>query len=613
MTAENGLPTTGALRQQVAALREQGRHAEAIQVLEQLISQVGENPEDLFAGAFSLAHLGRLEDAAYAYGRVVALAPQHPEAHLRLAELLADLGHPEAAAKSYQNAIHLRPTWGLALREFGIFLHRNGKMEVAQEILERAAEAEPDRWESYLSLGGLYHVRRQYEQANHCYQHGLALAPDNLRLLDNAALLAQADVRYADALRLLDRAIELNPEASKPYRIRAGVLTRLHRHREAIENFQMALRCDPNDLKLFSKMLMVYHYMDSFTPQELYEEHLRFGELVSRTMPPPRSSWPNLREETRRLRIGYLSPDFRHHSVAFFFLSLLSHHDRSQFEIFCYGSVENPDPVTETIQRHCDHWRNILPIPDTQVAQVIGEDQIDILIDLAGHSGETRLPVFALKPAPVQASWLGYPDTTGLPTMDYRLSDAVADPVGAGDDLCCETLVRLPSGFLCYSPPVDAPAVVALPADPGASLTFGSFNNVDKVSETCLELWGAVLKAVPDSRLILKGESLKDRDVVEYCLSCLQCEGIERERVRLVPFLPSQEDHMNLYGEVDIALDAFPYHGTTTTLEALYMGVPVVSLAGNHHAARVGCSIVTHLGRSEWVAASKEEYVRIAS
>jgi protein O-GlcNAc transferase len=313
------------------------------------------------------------------------------------------------------------------------------------------------------------------------------------------------------------------------------------------------------------------------------------------------------------LRIGYLSPDFCHHAVAYFFEPVLAAHDRARVEIFCYANVLTPDVVTQRLRALAEHWRDIAPLSDEQATQVIRADRLDLLVDMAGHTARHRLLVFARRAAPHQLTWLGYPNTTGLTTMDYRLTDSISDPLGTTDSLHTERLVRMPGPFSVYQPPDDAPPVGFLPALAlNAPITFGCFNNFAKITPEIIALWCRLLLVVPSARLMLKSRGLGDVDTARRIHELFAAGGVSPERVVLDGRELSVSAHLALYHQVDVALDAFPYNGATTTCEALWMGVPVVTLAGATHVSRVGASLLTHLGAQDWIATTSDDYLAIA-
>src|SRR5262249_25869327 len=303
----------------------------------------------------------------------------------------------------------------------------------------------------------------------------------------------------------------------------------------------------------------------------------------------------------RLLRIGYVSPDFRQHSVAYFLEPLLRGHDRQQVEVFCYGDVARPDSVTTHLQELADHWLVTVGTSHQALAERIRTDRIDILVDVAGHTAGNRLLVFARKPAPVQVTWLGYPNTTGLKAIDYRLVDAVTDPAGEADAWASESLVRLEGGFLCYGALTDAPAPTLPPCLGTGTITFGSFNNPAKVSAATFDAWAKLLSRLPQARLLLKGTPFADAATRALFLARLDERGVAAERVDLMGSVSSATQHLALYHRMDIALDPFPFNGTTTTCEALWMGVPVITLRGHRHAGRVGASLLTQIGLTDLI------------
>jgi predicted O-linked N-acetylglucosamine transferase (SPINDLY family) len=312
------------------------------------------------------------------------------------------------------------------------------------------------------------------------------------------------------------------------------------------------------------------------------------------------------------LKIGYVSADFRIHSVARFFETLLANHNRDSVETFCYADIESSDHVSERLASLSDHWCPVRGLTDDELAGKVYADEIDILVDLGGHTANNRLCMFALKPAPIQVSWLGYPDTTGLTSMDYRVTDARADPPGKTDRWYSEDLLRLPNGFLCYRPPRDSESVTPLPVAGRGFITFGSFNALPKVTRKVVSVWASILTSVPNSRLIMKNKSFIDPATRQRYQSLFEEHAIDPDRIDLLGWVSGVNAHMALYGSVDIGLDTFPYNGTTTTCEALWMGVPVLTLQGMTHVERVGASLLSRLDLHDWIAGDPDQYVRKA-
>mgnify|MGYP001076071199 CR=1 FL=1 len=375
--------------------------------------------------------------------------------------------------------------------------------------------------------------------------------------------------------------------------------------------YRQCLAATPGDLQARSNLLMLLNYLPDADAARVFAEHLEWGRVAESRIPRLDPAGFD-HDPQRRVRVGYVSPDFREHSVASFIEPVLRQHDRSRFEVCCYSSLPTPDETTLRIRASVDVWRDIHKLSDGEAARLIRDDRIDILVDLSGHTSGGRLGIFAARPAPLQMTWMGYPNTTGLGAIDYRITDGVADPAGE-EAWYSEALMRLDGCFLCYQPDPDTPEVAPLPALANGHVTFGSFNNFSKINPGVLQLWSEVLKQVPGSRLLLKCPALTDAFVQRRVSDALQALGIGAERVDLLGHTRTRQDHLALYARVDIALDTFPYNGTTTTCEALWMGVPVVTLSGRHHAGRVGASLLKAVGHPEWIAATAENYVRTAT
>jgi protein O-GlcNAc transferase len=357
---------------------------------------------------------------------------------------------------------------------------------------------------------------------------------------------------------------------------------------------------------------MSLNYYPPYSSQAIAEEHFLWDQrhaqpLTNRIKTLSIDDSPN-----RRLRIGYLSPDFREHVVAFFASPILASHDHTDFEIFCYANVAHPDSITARFQKMADHWRNIDGISDERTAEMIREDRIDILVDLAGHSGDHRLLVLARKPAPIQATYVGYPATTGLKTVDYRITDAVADPPGMTESLHSEQLARLPRCNWCYEPLPEVMAAVTDPPNPEPHpIVFACFTNPAKVNQETINLWGQILQQVPGSSLVLKAGSLGSDSVRQRFAEMMTRAGMAADRFQLIRSMGLTE-HLKHFNKIDIFLDTFPYNGTTTTCETLWMGVPVVTLAGKSHVSRVSASLLTAVGLPELIADAPDQYVKIA-
>jgi predicted O-linked N-acetylglucosamine transferase (SPINDLY family) len=411
------------------------------------------------------------------------------------------------------------------------------------------------------------------------------------------------------AAALYEIAIELRPDLAEAHGNLASVLKNLGQFDKALASFQEAIRLKPDDDISHSGLIFTLNYLPNIAPKDILTAHIAWAKRHADPLKPKSPLHANVPEPDRRLRIGYVSADFRRHPIGQFILPLLENHDHQRSEIFCYSNVQFPDAITERMQKSCDAWRDISPLADDPAAKLIQSDAIDILIDLSGHTAGNRLKFFAQKPAPIQVTYLGYPNTTGLSAIDYRLTDSIADPADQTDALNVEKLWRLPTCAWCYQPLERPPEIRPRPDGP---ITFGCFNAFAKINPPLLNLWADLLNRVPGSRIILKSAGTGVNTVRSNLLQHFARRNIPADRVELLGNIPDPHQHLDLYNRIDIALDTFPYHSTTTTCEALHMGVPVVTLAGNTHVSRVGVSLLTNVGLAEMITQSPEEYITIS-
>jgi predicted O-linked N-acetylglucosamine transferase (SPINDLY family) len=415
-----------------------------------------------------------------------------------------------------------------------------------------------------------------------------------------------------EAAQCLRRAIQLHPRerSATTHNTLANTLRLQGKLAEALEHYAISLSIEPDAADVRSNYLYVHNCLAEQNLSAIFQAHREFGARCDRPMPPAARVGGGT---PGRLRVGYVSPDFRQHSVAHFIEPVLAAHDRERFEVFCYANNTVSDDTTRRLKALVPQWRLIHGRDDAEVAQLIRADGIDILVDLAGHTAKNRLPLFGLKPAPVQVTWLGYPNTTGMTTMDFRITDRFADPPGESDSLHTERLYRMPECFLCFLPPAPSPDVGPLPALHRGFVTFASFNNFAKITPQVIAAWARLLQRVPGSRLAMKNISMDAAHVREHLRTALARAGIEAARLELLSPSATPMEHLERYNAVDIGLDPFPYNGTTTTCDALWMGVPVVALEGRSHVGRVGVSLLNNAGLAQLVARDGDDYVEIAA
>lgn len=527
-----------------------------------------------------------------------------------------------------------------------VALFEQGRLPEAEEICLALFRANPAHAPTFELMGSLRQQQGRHADAEHCFRQALAIDPNHPEAVFNLGNLLMTLGRSAEALPYYQRSEQLLPGHPMPGSNLGVALTDVGRHTEAIAAIRRALAIQPgyyfarNNLAMFLSLtgkvaasipeyrraireagdypnaemglLLALNSLAELTPGQVFAEHRAWGLRASSLLSSERLRPAVDRTPDRVIRLGFVSADFRDHAVATFLEPLLTHLDRSRFFVAGYSDVRAPDAVTARLQGLCQLWRPMYGAPDAAWAAQVAADRIDILVDLGGHTAGARLRAFARRPAPVQVSWLGYPNTTGLPEMDWRITDAIADPVGEADALHTERLARLPTGAWCFRPHPATPPVSARDPGPSKPVVFGCFNVPRKFDDEQLRNWAAVLAAVPDSRLLLKAEPFGDQGVKASTLDRLAAVGLDPSRIDFATYLPTRAEHLACYGRIDVALDTYPYGGTTTTCEALFMGVPVVTLAGRTHASRVGQSLLTRIGRPEWVAHDAEGFVRVA-
>ena len=587
-----------------------GDHHRAVELIKKAIRINPSNPFYYCNLGVVYRSLELIDRSISCYYKALVLKPDYPDAFNNLANIFRKQNRLNQAAAMYQKTLSLQPDDAVTYNNLGHVYRELGSVEDELLCYQKALQVDPDYAYTYLHIGNLFQYRGELEKAIRCYQKALGKKSDFPEACNNlgSALIMQG--RLNEAAQYFRKALLMNPYYAEAYNNLGSVNQNQGKFRESIFCFRKALEIKADYIKAHSNLLYAMHYDPDIGSKMLYEEATHWWQQHGlKKMPEFCHFTPSTK--SRRIKIGYVSPDFREHSVSYFFLPLLRYHNRDSFEIFCYSEAKREDEITDQIKELSDHWRPIAWLSNRAIADQVRQDGIELLVDLAGHTAENRLLVFAHKPAPVQITWLGYPGTTGMPVMDFRLTDEIADPPGEADKYHSETLVRLPQGFLCYGPPEDAPDVSGLPARKNGYITFGSFNNLPKINPEVIALWSRLLDQVANSRLLLKSKQFADEQVRQRFLDLFSVCGNGAERVRLLPMAATTADHLALYRQVDIALDPFPYNGVTTTCEALWMGVPVITLRGERHAGRVGASILSRMGLEELVAENRDQYAEI--
>jgi len=605
-------PTNPAIHSNLGeTYRSLGRLDEAVERFRHALALQSNFPDALNNLGNALAAQGRRDEAVTHYRRALALQPTSIQVYNNLGVALTELGRFEEALASFRQALALRPDHAEAHDNLGSLLSQIGRLDEAFTCFQRALALKPDFAEAHNNLGNLLKERGQLDEALHCFRRALALRPDLAEAHNNLGDLFRLRDQFDDALACLQRALALKPDFAEAHNNLGSLFKELGQLDEAIACYRRALAHKPNRPDIHSNLILTLHYRFGHDTGDLGTELDRWN----RRHAPPLYKFirphANERSPERRLRIGYVSPDFRDHAVGLNLLPLFERHTHDQFEIFCYAHAVTADRVTANFRACSDHWRDTVPLTDAQVADLVRQDQIDILVDLALHTSKNRLTVFARKPAPIQVSFAGYPGATGMDAIDYHLTDPYLDPAapddayGPGPD----APFRLRDTFWCYQPQTTEPAVNPLPALADARLTFGCLNNFCKVNESVLNLWARVLLAVPESRMLLLAAEGSHR---QNTLQLLAHAGVSPNRIEFVGHRP-RRDYLALYHRIDIGLDTFPYNGHTTSLDSYWMGVPVITLVGQASVGRAGWSQLSNLGLTELAARHPDEFVAIAA
>lgn len=563
--------------------------------------------ESLMQQGIAMHQAGNVAGAAQCYEAVLSTLPRHGEALHLLGVCHDQQGNPARAAELIRTALTLMPRHAEAHNNLGLALEALGEIDAAQESFARAVECDASYSEAWFNCARHHLHRYENEDAERALRTLTAQVPQHFEAWRMLGVALQQQQRFDAALECFERAASLAPDDAESHNARALILQASGRIPQALEAFRTAMALAPGALELRSQYLLACNYDPAITAQDLRREAEDWAaRCVAAPGFMPCAPQIDMSDPKRPLRVGYVSGDLRHHPVGFFLECVVAAHDPSQVEAFAYANHQGGDDVTEALKPHFSAWREIIDLDDAAVADLVMQDRIDILIDLSGHTAGQRLGVFARKPAPLQATWMGYGGTTGVSAIDYIIADALLLPAGTEAE-CTEAPLYLPESYLCLTPPpLDVP-VAALPAQQNGFVTFGSFNYFSKIHDGVIDLWARILRETPGSRLFLKTQALAMPSVQARVRDAFAAHGIAPERLRLEPAAPRGE-LLKAYGEVDIALDPFPYTGGTTTAEALWMGVPVVTLRGERLLARIAASIVTASGHAQWVADSHETY-----
>ena len=633
-----------ALANKAAGLRRLGKAADARHCYETAIG-IDAGNVSIWFNYGNLLHAERALDAAeQAFRRALDLQPGHVPSLVNLGRLLRDRSRPDEAMAQYQVALQLDPEQAQAHRGLARLLHQQARLVEARPHYEKALQYFPAEASLRSDFGVLLNKLGAHEAAREQWLHCLRIDAHNAVALNNLGALARQLRQPVEALPWLERAHALQPEDPMTVSNLAQVLLDLgqitrgqslvervvqrqpehpdlqltlgfalvHQGRidEAIDAFISAADHAPQAGAPLSNALFSSLYRDDRRPEDDTDFHQRIARRLSKPPIAGIAPFPALPPPTA-LRVGFVSPDFRSHPVACFFAPLLEHFDRQRIETVCYSVTLTEDAVTERIRAATHHWRGCANLPDEVLAAQIRADRCEILVDLAGHTAQNRLTLFRARPAPIQATYMGYPGTTGLPEMDWLIADDTLIPPGQ-ERGCSEQVARLDRPWICYAPLGVTPAVAPAPCVNHGYVTFGSLNNYPKLSEQTVSLWARVLAAVPESRLLLRALALADPVLRAQVPQRFAVHGVDPSRVLALPPVNGQAATLAAYGEIDIALDPLPFNGFTTSCDALWMGVPIITLPGEHYRTRVGQALLQAIGETDCIARDTEDYVAIA-
>lgn len=594
-------------------------HLEALQLLAMIAHQRGNNPLAIewigkairiqpsasmyFNLGFAYQTQGNDEAAADSYRKALALEPRQVEAHANLGNVLQALGRFDEAIEHYRKALALQPDLLELCLSLGHAFKNQGKLDAAVESYRKALVLRPEFAEAYSDLGCVLHMQDRFDAAIESCLKALELKPDFADAHRNLSLSLKMAHRYAEALQHAQRAAQLHPGVAGDHQSIAMMLGHLSDYAKVVEHSDAALALKKDDYRIWENRLYMYSYHPDLRADQIFAEFIRWGDRFP--VPAPQAFAERDRGAGRRLRIGYVSPDFRRHTSRFFFEPLFAHHDHGQVELFAYANVKNEDIYTERFKGLFDQWRDIRDVSDLEVADLVRRDGIDILVDCCNHMVDDRLDVFIHKPAPIQVTWLGAAWTTGLSMVDYVLFDRYLAPQ---ETLAREKIVRLPGCFVAYRPPQETADVAPPPALENGYLTFGYSGRTERLNHKVFRAWGEILRRLPEARLILDFTPFADTATQDYYRGVLTQYGIDVSRVTM-------RNSANIFAglnDIDILLDCFPHSGGTMLFDALWMGVPAVTLASRPPVGRIGTSLMSNIGLQNWVAKSEEEYIEKA-
>jgi predicted O-linked N-acetylglucosamine transferase (SPINDLY family) len=586
--------------------RNAGQFAEAEPIYRRILVQQPQSADAHQLLGVVVYALGRRNEAIELFGKAAALDPSRSDYQFNLGVLLGEVARWDEAIAAYQRAVALRPDFAEAQFSLAEALLAAGRLDEAVAAFQAERSIRPDHAQTHYHLGGIFAKQKKWPEAIAAFERATELNSSDAQWFYELGNAHAANKRMEDAATAYRRGLEIRGDVALLHNNLGMALKELGRLDEALACFDRALKIEPGNVIFDSNRVYTVQFHPAYDGKRILAENILWEERHARPFYASQKPHDNDPSPERRLRIGYVSPDFHNHCQVFFTIPLFSNHDHEKQEIYCYADLSVEDEFTDQLKKHADVWRPTAGNSDEQIAEKIRADKIDVLIDLTMHMAFGRLGVFAQKPAPVQITWLAYPGTTGVRAIDYRLTDPYLDPVGRHDDFYIEETIRLPETFWCFSPLTSKPAVNELPALKNGYVTFGCLNNFCKINDGLMKIWGETMRAVPNSRLLMLASEGPTRE------RTIDGLGVSPDRVQFVGY-QTRRDYLATYLQIDLGLDTFPYNGHTSSLDSLWMGVPVVTLVGETAVSRAGLSQTSNLGLTDFTANSPAEFVKLAA
>ena len=572
---------------------------------------------ELLLSGFELLHKGKFQEAYEIAYEVLNGDPENDVAFLLFGDCCMATGYVDQAVSAYKNSVRINPTSKDALTNLAQVLKKQGGFLDAVGVYKKLWDLDRANTKALLAMSELLIQISAWDEAKQTLHIALKINPNlSTAHVLLARLSREQNIDLVDAVNHCRRAIEIDNKKSSAYTEMGVALLRAGEVEEAYSIYKKNLEICPKDNSQgYSNWLFSQQFLEDLEPQTIFKNHSGWQNYISTDLQIfPQKAFNNTPDTNRKLKVGFASADLHTHSVSYFLQGLFQSYDRSSFEFTCFSNRDprHEDKTSKALKALVDNWVIIAGMSPKDVHSLIRKQEIDLLIDLNGHAGRNILTVFYQRAAPVQITWLGYPDTTGLESIDYRIVDSITDPEPTADQFASEQIYRIPGPFLCYKPTEESAELDTKSKTTPEKIVFGCFNKVAKFSNSTLDIWSEILRQVPNAELLLKCQSFVEPKTRAKVFTKFQEHGIDPERVKYLSFLPTHQEHMSAYNLMDLALDTFPYNGTTTSCEALWMGVPVITKEGNRHASRVGMTILRSVGLDDWITYSNEEYIKKA-